>query len=66
MYNVKQIRTMKKKAYETPQMEVMSMSVLSMMAVSVKSDTFTGGLTDPSANEGRANRRRNSWGNTKW
>lgn len=58
---------MKKKTYETPQMEVMNISLLSMMAISdFESNVFDGGYQGGKAEPGQANKRRNSWDNTGW
>ena len=58
---------MKKKSYQTPQMEIVNISVMSMMAISdFNSNVFDGIEDEPKPGGGNANRRRNSWGNTNW
>ena len=48
-------------------MEVMNISLLSMMAISdFESNVFDGGYQGGKAEPGQANKRRNSWDNTGW
>ena len=61
------LKIMKKKAYLTPQTEIMSINALNMLAMSeLNSETFDGGYTGGGSGAGNANKRRNTWGNTNW